>query len=89
MTEIHWIDPFVLGRFTIMARPQAGDWLEDEIAECKAQGVDVVVSLLEMEEVTELGLRREAELCRANGLEFVGSLYRIVACRYLGAKRRN
>ena len=71
MTGIHWIDPLTPGRLAIMARPRAGDWLEDEIAGWKAQGVDVVVSLLEMEEVTELGLRREAELCRATGIEFV------------------
>jgi hypothetical protein len=31
----------------------------------------MVISLLEREEVSELGVQREAELCRANGLEFV------------------
>ena len=32
---------------------------------------DMVVSLLERDEVSELGLQREAELCRASGIEFI------------------
>jgi hypothetical protein len=44
----------------IMARPRAGDWLESEVDEWKAAGIDVVVSLLERDEVVELGLQREA-----------------------------
>ncbi len=55
----------------IMARPRADDWLEAEIGEWKACGLQMVVSLLEREEVSELGLQREAELCRVNGIEFV------------------
>lgn len=54
-----------------MARPRADDWLEAEITEWKACGLEMVVSLLEREEVSELGLQREAELCRASGIEFV------------------
>ena len=54
-----------------MARPRANDWLEMEINEWKNHGIDVVVSLLEHEEVSELGLQREAELCRSNGIEFI------------------
>ncbi len=71
MTRIHWIEASIGGRLAIMARPRAGDWLDDEIAGWKGEGVDVVVSLLEIEEVEELGLQREAELCRATGIQFV------------------
>ncbi|MCP3396937.1 hypothetical protein NLM25_07495 [Bradyrhizobium sp. CCGB01] len=39
--------------------------------EWKNSGVDVVVSLLEHEEVSELGLQRDAELCRSNGIDFI------------------
>jgi hypothetical protein len=46
----------------IMARPRADDWLDNEVAEWKAGGLEMVVSLLEPEEVFELGLLREAEL---------------------------
>jgi protein-tyrosine phosphatase len=55
----------------IMARPRAEDWLEIEIAEWKKAGIDVVASLLEHEEASELGLLREPELCRSHGIEFV------------------
>ena len=54
-----------------MARPRAGDWLSEEIARWKNAGIDVVVSLLETQEVTELGLQREAEFCRSGGIEFI------------------
>ncbi|MGY3143769.1 protein-tyrosine phosphatase [Bradyrhizobium sp. USDA 3397] len=54
-----------------MARPRAEDWLETEVNEWKNSGVDVVVSLLEHEEISELGLQREAELCRSNGIDFI------------------
>jgi protein-tyrosine phosphatase len=55
----------------IMARPRADDWLEAEVAAWKASGLEMIVSLLDREEVSELGLQREAELCRADGMEFV------------------
>jgi protein-tyrosine phosphatase len=54
-----------------MARPRADEWLETEVNEWKNSGVDTVVSLLEQEEVSELGLQREAELCRSNGIDFI------------------
>ncbi|KRQ92759.1 hypothetical protein CQ12_26635 [Bradyrhizobium jicamae] len=59
------------GRLAIMARPRVDDWLEVDITGWKASGVDLVVSLLEQEEVSELGLQRESELCRASGIEFI------------------
>jgi protein-tyrosine phosphatase len=71
MSRLHWIEIPFAGRMAIAARPRADDWLEAEIAEWKASGLNVVVSLLEAEEVSELGLRREAELCRAAGIDFV------------------
>jgi hypothetical protein len=70
-SRVHWIDLPIAGRLAIMARPRAGDWLDDEILGWRAEGIDIVVSLLEPEEVTELGLRAEADLCRAQGMEFI------------------
>jgi len=54
-----------------MARPRAGDWLDEEIVNWKEAGIEVVVSLLEVEEVYDLGLQREADLCRSIGIEFI------------------
>jgi hypothetical protein len=70
-SEIFWISDIEPLRFGIMARPRAGDWLEDEIAGWKADGVAAVVSLLQPYEVTELGLDSEAALCTASGIRFI------------------
>jgi protein-tyrosine phosphatase len=59
------------GRLAIMARPRAGEWLEDEVSGWKAEGIDTVVSLLERDEVEELGLGLEATLCALQGIEFI------------------
>ena len=45
--------------------------LEMEVDEWKASGLDMVVSLLERDEVSKLGLQSEAELCRSSGIEFL------------------
>ena len=71
MSRLHWIELSAAGRIAISARPRAEDWLETEVGEWKASGLDMVVSLLESDEVSELGLQREAELCRSSGIEFL------------------
>jgi hypothetical protein len=68
---IYWIDAPVPGRLGIMARPRAGDWLDDEIAGWHAAGTNLVISLLEKDEISELGLADEQGLCRRHGLDFV------------------
>ncbi len=70
-SRIHWIGLSAPGRLAIMARPRAGDWLDDEVAAWRDEGIDIVVSLLEPEEVAELGLLSEADLCRGRGMDFV------------------
>jgi protein-tyrosine phosphatase len=69
--EVHWIDLPASARLAIMARPRAGDWLDDEIAGWRAEGIGVIVSLLEAGEVEELGLHREAGLCHVHDIEFI------------------
>lgn len=71
MSRLHWIENQTVGRIAIMARPRADEWLEDEIRDWKDSGVDVIMSLLEHEEVVELGLQREAELCHSKGIDFI------------------
>jgi protein-tyrosine phosphatase len=69
--EIYWVDAGLRGHLAIMARPRAGDWLHDEIRRWSAERIDVVVSLLEPAEVTELELESEDDVCRRAGIEFV------------------
>jgi protein-tyrosine phosphatase len=68
--DIHWIDRTGPGRLGIMARPRAGDWLCDEIEGWRRDGVDLVVSLLEADEVAELALGEEAALCARENIAF-------------------
>jgi len=70
-TELYWIEGPWQGRLAIMPRPRGGDWLEEEIQSWRRSGVDVIVSLLTPDEVTDLNLAVERDLCRANGIEFV------------------
>ena len=67
---IYWIDCPGPGRLATMARPRAGDWLEDEIARWRDDGLSLVVSLLEDHEIAELGLQEEPTLCQSSGIEF-------------------
>jgi len=69
--KIYWIGGVEPGRLGVMPRPRGGDWLEDEIRSLKMSGVDVVVSLLEREEITELDIAAEQALCEANGISYL------------------
>jgi protein-tyrosine phosphatase len=69
--KVYWIETPLTGRLAIVPRPRANDWLADEIAGWRAEGIDLVVSLLEREEVSELGLQSEESLCCEHMMEFV------------------
>jgi predicted protein tyrosine phosphatase len=69
--KVHWIETTTAGRLAIMARPRAGDWLDDEVAGWRKEGIDIVVSLLEPNEVSELNLQRESHLCEEQAIEFI------------------
>ena len=68
-TELYWIEGPWLGRLAIMPRPRGGDWVENEIQSWRRSGIDVVLSLLTRDEITELSLGDEEELCRANAIQ--------------------
>jgi protein-tyrosine phosphatase len=68
---IHWITAADSGRLGIIPRPRGGDWLEDEIQSLKRSPVEVLVSLLEPHEITELDLAAEQALCEANEILYL------------------
>ena len=70
-TEIYWIAREYPGKLAVFPRPRGEDWLADEVRAWAAAELEVIVSLLTEEEVTELGLAQEAELCRSYELEFI------------------
>jgi protein-tyrosine phosphatase len=70
-SEIYWIPTRTAGRLAIMPRPRGGDWLEDEVRSWHAAGIDIVLSLLTPNEVLDMDLAQEEELCKAAGIQFV------------------
>jgi protein-tyrosine phosphatase len=70
-TELYWIEGPWPGCVAMMPRPRGGDWLEDEIHAWRRSGVDVVLSLLTPEEISEFSLADEEAWCRADGIQFL------------------
>lgn len=71
-TKVYWLHTYEKGnRLGIMARPRGNEWLEQEIKQFKISGVDAIVSLLEKEEVYELGLKEEGQCCIHHELDFI------------------
>ena len=64
-----WVDTGTAMRLAIVPRPRGNDCLEDEVTQTRA-GVDVLVSMLQPDEATELGLSAEAKLCAAGDIQF-------------------
>ncbi len=70
--KIYWLHNFDnTSRLGIMARPRGNEWLEEEILSLKRQNVQVIVSLLDQNEIYELGLEKEAEFCLNHGIGFI------------------
>jgi len=68
---VYWVRLAAEVSLGIVPRPRGGDWLAADIVGLRAEGVDVLVSLLVAGEEEELGLAAEAASCRASGIEFV------------------
>lgn len=66
----YWIETGLSAKLAIMARPNGGRHLEDEIRNLKREGADVVVSLLTPEEDIELALEYERAACSGHGIHF-------------------
>lgn len=71
MTEMYPLREFEGVSLAIMPRPRAGDWLSDEVNAWRNANIRTVVSLLEAQEIAELGLADEPQLCASYGVEFI------------------
>lgn len=67
---VFWINPGANGRLAIVPRPRGNEWLADDLAAIRRDGIDILVSLLTPAETVELGLDREQELCGEIGIAF-------------------
>ena len=70
-TRIYWIEPFDKGNLGIMPRPSGHEHLKEEILRLKKLGADVLVSLLTASEISEMGLKKESELCQEQQINFI------------------
>jgi len=70
-TKLYWAEGPWPGKLAMAARPRGGDWLQDEIASWRREGIDTVFSLLTSEEENDLGLSNEAREVKAQGMQFV------------------
>jgi protein-tyrosine phosphatase len=70
-TRLYWVPGPWKGRLALSPRPRGGDWLGDEVAEWKRSGVSLVVSLLEPQEESDLGLGYEAAEVKSKGMKFL------------------
>jgi protein-tyrosine phosphatase len=66
--DVYWVIP---KRLAILPKPRGGEWLDDEIASYAAQGLQVLLTLLEPDEEIELGLTDEVVLAEKHGLDFM------------------
>lgn len=69
--RIYWINDFEKGNLGMMARPRGNDWLQDEVTRLKLLNVNIVISLLEYNEVMELEIEKESEICQASNIDFI------------------
>jgi protein tyrosine phosphatase (PTP) superfamily phosphohydrolase (DUF442 family) len=67
---VFWINPGANGRLAIVPRPRGDEWLVNDLAAIRRNGIDILVSLLTRAEAAELGLAREQAMCEAAGIEF-------------------
>jgi protein-tyrosine phosphatase len=68
VVEPYWIN----AQLAIVPRPRGGDWLDDEMLALQKAGIDIVISMLEEPEASELGLGREGVAAAQAGLGFIG-----------------
>lgn len=69
--DLYWVPGPWRGKLAVSARPRGGDWLEDEVAGWRNAGLHTIVSLLEDDEVRQLGLDSESRIAESTGLQFV------------------
>ncbi len=70
-TRLYWVNGPWPGKLAISARPRGGEWLEDDLASWQQEGIKSVLSLLTKEEEQDLDLKREAEVTKAQGMQFL------------------
>jgi protein-tyrosine phosphatase len=67
---IYWITGSGPLHLAIMPRPEGGAELDEDIRALQSESVDILVSLLTAEEITNFDLTAEPDVCAAHGIEY-------------------
>jgi protein-tyrosine phosphatase len=71
LDDVFWIEGNPPVGLAIVLRPRGEELLKDDLLSFRRAGVEVVVSLLEPDEATWLGLRDEGPLAETAGMHFI------------------
>jgi len=71
MKTILWIGEADPSHLAFVLRPRGGDWLQTDLEEARAAGIDVLVSMLTSDDNEELGLAEEGPIAQQLGMEFI------------------
>jgi protein-tyrosine phosphatase len=71
MNNVWWIDEGRGPRVAIVARPWSMETLEQDLTGMRNAGIDMLVSLLGVEEAEELGLAEEGAIAERLGMKFI------------------
>ena len=66
--HVHFVG---VASLSIVLRPRGGDWLQDDLHTLNRVGVNVLVSMLTLEEEEELGLATERACCSTAGMDYL------------------
>ena len=69
--DLFWVPGPWRGRLALATRPRGGDWLDDEATAWRQADLNVIVSLLESEEASQLGLLDEGQAAESHALRFI------------------
>lgn len=71
IAKVFWTKENYPGQIALVPRPRGGEWLEDEAVAWSDAGLDVIVSMLDLEETHSFELEQEYKFCAENNIEFV------------------
>ena len=69
--DLWWVASPGKGRVGLVQRPRGGDWLPQDMTWLRAEGVDVIVSALQDQEIRGTHLEHQGHHAAANKVEYV------------------
>jgi len=67
---VYWVHGLRHGKLAVVSRPDPAFGLAQQLQALRAEGLDVLVSMLQTDEATHLGLTWEADVAKEVGLDF-------------------